>query len=375
MDASKLRNILADLTIDSNKNIIDTLDTLVSNISSNQQSEIVANFDKIKSHFTESVVNKYSPSNLQIVESIGATEYFGLSALKKINTILTENSYNIQKTNSDLQEYLKARNDFLDLVKTTNDNLGKLNINPHYYIDDTFEVGILMPTNLTGNKITSVTKELNRWDKVFKTLKELTGETPGDTEINFVNNGSLQFFIDNTAQIGACLAVAVERVVKLYKNIVEIRIAKEKLKELGVSSGEQKTIEKQEKEIFNKEIDKIALDLVKEFASKSNDSGRINELKIAMKGHVAYIAKCIDNGITIEIIPPEIKKPDELEETANAEEKNENKKLKATYEKALKQIEIVQKSMDTIKTVGKTGVDIVKLLIDPDTDNSDEEKG
>ena len=372
MDASKLKNILADLTADSDKTIVDALNNLINNISANQTTEISTNFEKLKSHFSESVVNGYSPSNLEIFKSIDAVDYFGNTGLNKIESILKENSFNVQKTVTDLQAYVKKRTDFLTLVKNTNTSLEKLNISSHFHNDGTFEIGILMPTELTERKIKNVTKELNHWDKVFKTLKELTGEDPDDTEINFVNNGSLQFFIDNSPQIGACLAVAVERVVKLYKNIVEIRAAKEKLKELGVSSGEQKVIEKQEKELFNKEIEKISLDIVKEFAVKNIDQGRINEIKIAMKGHVTYIAKCIDNGMTIEINPPEIDEPDELEETATAEEKAENKKLKSTYDKTLKQIEIVQKSMDTVKTIGKTGVDIVKFLTDGEVNDSEE---
>ena len=372
MDASKLKNVLADLTGDSDKTITDTLNTLTNNISANQTTEISANFEKLKSYFTESVVNEYSPSNFEIFKSIDAVDYFGNTGLNKIESILNENSFNVQKTVTDLQAYAKKRTDFLALVKNTNSNLEKLNIDNHFHNDDVFEIGLLIPSELTKKKIKNLTKELNHWDKVFKTLKELTGESPDDTEINFVSNGSLQFFIENSAQIGACLAVAVERVVKLYKNIIEIRAAKEKLKELGVSTGEQKTIEKQEKELFNKEIEKISLELVKEFAAKNIDQGRVNEIKVALKGHITYIAKCIDGGMTIEVNPPEIEKPKELDDTATAEEKAENKKLKATYDKTLKQIEIVQKSMETIKTIGKTGVDIVKYLTDGEATDDEE---
>ncbi len=153
-----------------------------------------------------------------------------------------------------------------------------------------------------------------------------------------------------------------ERIVKLYKNIIDIRAAKDKLKELGVSKSEQKNVDKQEKEFFNKEIDKISLDLVKEFAVKEIETGRINELKISMKGHVLYIAKSIDKGLTIEINPPEITAPALSKDTDSEDKKAETKELRSNYERTLKQIEIVQKSMDVVKTIGKTGVDLVKLI-------------
>jgi hypothetical protein len=366
MDASKLQNILLDLTSDEETVITETLNTLINNINANQSIEISTNLTKLKDAFLQNKSNEYNPSNLAIVDNIGARNYFGQSGFNKVDVILKKNSFNVQKTVDDLQKYITQRNEFVALVKTTSENLKKLNINPHFHNDNTFEVGILMPQELTDNKIINVTKELNHWDKVFKTIKELTGSPIDDTEINFVNNGSLEFFIDNGPQIAACLAVTIERITKLYKSIIEIRSAKEKLKGLGVSSGDQKNIEKQEKEIFNKGIDNITADIIKEFAIKQIDSGRINELKIAMKGHVIYIAKCIDKGMTIEINPPEIVEPDELKETDTAEKKEEIKKIKENYDLTLKKIDVVQKSMDTIKSIGKTGVDIIKYLTEGD---------
>jgi hypothetical protein len=367
MDVSKLKNLLTDLVNEEDTTITSALNNLVSYISANQSAEILTTLKQINSHFTSSLVNNYTPSNLKILEEIGGLEFFGNQAYIELEKILNKNSYNVQKIISDLQLYLKRRNEFLELINETEDNLDKLNIENHYNSDATFEVGLLLPTEYTESKIIKITKELNHWDKVFKTLKELVGESPTDTEINFVSNGSLQFFIDNSQTIGVCIAVGIERITKLYKNIIEIRIAKEKLKSLGVNSGDQKSIDKSEKDFFNKEIEKISADLIKEFAVKNIENGRLNELKIAMKGHVTYIAKCIDNGITIEVIPPELSEP-KIKETE--ENKAEVKTVKDNYDKTLKQIEIVQKSMETIKTIGNTGIDIAKFL----TDNEDEPK-
>lgn len=364
MDASKLLNILLDLTSDSEKSITDTMTALVSSISSSQSTEISNNLQNLKKAFEHSISNEYSPSNLKIFQTIGAGDYFGLTGYKKLEELLNKNSYNVQKTVADLQKFIQKRADYMTLIKSVSDSLKKLNIYPHFHSDNIYEIGLLIPKELTNNKIINVTKELNRWDKVFKTLTELTTGSSDDTEINFVNNGSLEFFIDNGPHIAACLAFAVERIIALYKKIIEIRSAKEKLKELGVSIGEQREIEKQEKDILNKGIESIASDIVKTFAKKQIDAGRVNELKVAMKGHVTYIVKCIGGGMVIEINPPEISEPIEAKETDTDAEKIEAKKLKDEYDNTIKQIEIVQKSMDAIKAIGKTGMDIVKYLTD-----------
>jgi len=374
MDAEKLMNVLSDLNREQNsKEVTNTLNNLINYISSNQSSLISEANQKLRELLTESIVNKYSPSNLEIMEKIGGLEYYGKFALGRIDAILKENSFNIQKTATDLQKYVQTRTEFSEVVKNTKDNLNKLNIDPYYHNDDTFEIGLLMPKEMTDNKIVNVTKELNKWDKIFKTLKELNDEEIEDTKLDFISNGSLQFFIDNSPSIAACLAIVIERVIKLYRNIIEIRNTRQKLKDLGVTTTEQKNIEKQEKEIFNKEIDKIVTDIVKEFATKKIEDGRLNELKIAMKGHVTYVAKCIDNGMTIEITPPEIQEPEILKSEDTEENKNEKKQVKSSYERTLKNIEVVEKSMEAVKTVGQTGLDIIKLLTDSDNQNTNDE--
>lgn len=371
MDVSKLKNVIADLINENEETDIQQMNNLVNLITSNQSSEITTSIKKINNLFDLSVVNTYSPSNIKILTEIGGFDYFGENAKQIINKILNGNSYNLQKVVTDLQIYFNKRTEFLATLKLTDENLKKLNIDNHYHDDYTFEIGILMPSEFTNKKINKITKELNHWDKVFKTLKELVGEPIEDTEINFVSNGSLQFFIDNSKEISSCLALTIVGIVKLYKDIVEIRLAKEKLKKLGVSSGEQKTIEKQEKDYFTKQIDKISIDIIKDFASKNIESGRLNEIKIAMKGHVTYIAKCIDNGLTIEIIPPELSEPTIPKEDEN--NKLQVKEIKDNYDDTLKKIEIVQKSMETIKTIGKTGIDIMKFLSNNDDDETENE--
>lgn len=367
MDTSKLLNVISDLDNEETDASINTvLQTFVSNINSSQTTEISANEKKVKDFFEHSKVNHYVPSNVEILHFIGADKYFGNVAYQEISDILNRNTYNLQKTVKDLQDYIKKREAFIVALKSIRENLQFLNFESYYPENDNYQVGLLLPDAYTKNKISNITKELNKWDKVFKTFKELAGEPTDDTEINFVSNGTLEFFIDNSPAIGASLAYAVDKIIKVYKNVVEIRLTREKLKDLGLPPAEQKTIEKQEKEHLSKELDKVSTELIKEFAIKKIEAGRLNELKIAVKGHVIYMAKCIDNGITIEINPPEIAQPDILSEDETEENKAEVKKAKIDYDKRLKQIEVVQKSMDTVKTIGKFGIDITKFLSNGD---------
>jgi len=233
-----------------------------------------------------------------------------------------------------------------------------------YYPYENAHLGILIPEEYSKNTIPNVTKELNRWDKVIKTFKELIGEEIEDTKIDYVSNGSLDFFIENSIEIAQIISTTLLSIVSIYKKVSQIRIKREELKELGISSAEQKVIEKQEKEIITKEIDKISADIIREFASKKIQTERLNELKISVKNQVLYMAKCVDNGITIEINPPDFneKEPDAPTETdTNDVKKEKNQKIK-DYSEKLKKIEIIESSMDAVKNIGKLGLNISKYL-------------
>ncbi|NHM04311.1 hypothetical protein [Flavobacterium celericrescens] len=357
MDASKLLHVLNDLSETDESYIQELIQNLKSYIRNNNSDEITNTIQEIKNEIKLSTIEKYNKSDFEILEKIGGRNYYGKWGEYTLDDILTINSYNVNKTIEDLQEYADDRKDFTDRIERVLDDLNELGIKIHKPSGNNFEIGLLMPDSYTHKKIPFITKDLNRWDKIFKTFKELNGETPDDSELNFVSNGSLQFFIDNSPEVAVCLAVAIERIVNIYKKITEIRVTRLKLKELGINTTEQKSIEKQEKEILNNEIDKISLDIIKDFATKNIEKGRINELKIAVKGHVTYIAKCVDGGMTIEINSPEVNEP-----KTDGKAASEANKLKTDYDKILKQVELTQKSMDVLKTIGKTGIDIVKYL-------------
>lgn len=368
MDASKLLKVLKDLHSADEAYIQELIQNLKSYIRNNNGDEITSTIDELNNEISLKAIENYNKSDLEILEKIGGRGFYGKWGKYSIEDILTNNSYNVNKTIEDLQEYADERKDFTDRIDRLIDDFNELSIKAHKPIDHHFEVGLLMPDSYTHKKIPFITKDLNRWDKIFKSFKELTGETPDDSEINFVSNGSLQFFIDNSPEVAVCLAVAIERIVNIYKKVTEIRVTRLKLKELGVNTTEQKSIEKQEKEILNTELDKIAQDIVKEYAVKNIDKGRVNELKIAIKGHVTYIAKCVDGGMTIEINPPEVNEP-----KAQGKTPAETTKLKTDYDKILKQVEIAQKSMEVLKTIGKTGIDIVKYLGEGSKEDTNED--
>lgn len=374
MEIGKLYNILIDLNISSTDDKLQQNITNLSNyIINNNSEEIDKSLKVIEKLFNSSIVNNFVPSDLEILEKIKGLKFFGDYGYSEISKILTSQTFNTQKVYQELQEYINERQKFL----TKLDELKKLfdffEIQVQYP-DEKAHLGILIPEDYSNNTIPNITKELIKWDKVIKTFKELIGEDIDDTKIDYVSNGSLDFFIENSIEIAQIVSTTLLSIVTVYKKVTEIRTKREELKELGIPSSEQKTIEKHEKELINKEIDKISAELIKEFASKQIESGRLNELKISVRNQVLYMAKCVDNGITIEINPPTFdeKEPEQVKEEDAADVKKEKLAKIKEYTEKTKKLEIIEKSMDGIKTIGKLGLDISKYLTSGDSEPENE---
>ena len=117
MDASKLLNVISDLSFEHNSvKVSDLLKNLLSYITTNDNLNITTTEKELKELLENSEVNSYSPSNSDILKSIGALNYFGSGAWESIVTILSSGNYNIQKTIEELTKYNLDRDNLLKII-------------------------------------------------------------------------------------------------------------------------------------------------------------------------------------------------------------------------------------------------------------------
>lgn len=362
MEVTKLYNVVFELVEENDNFKINALITnLINSISQNQTAQIEGHLNELNKAFELSKVNLYSISSAIIFKEISGEEYFGESAKKVILEILNSTPFNNVLTVQKLQEYNKKRTDFVTRITQLVTIFESLDFSAHFYEDDTYEIGLIFPENVTENKIKNITSNLHKWDQVFKTLKEITGEEVEDTKISLVNNGSLEFFFENAPQIALCLSIALERLATLYKRVLEIRTARLKLAELGAPKTESNAIQEHERKLIEKEIKEIVEQIFKEYAVKL-ESGRKNELKNALTSNIKFIAKSIDSGIAVEITPPEVYEPDIVNEPETEENKKDKENAKKTYKEKLAKVELAKKRTELAKEIFNTGKEVFKYL-------------
>ncbi len=162
------------------------------------------------------------------------------------------------------------------------------------------ELEVLIPRSSFKNKLDKLGEELSELNTIFNVFAEIaTGSRPG-FDIRNLSSSDPTVLLDLKPEIAACIAVAVERIVTLYKKLLEIRKLHNDLKKSEIPKKTLKDVDDHANSIMNEGIKELISKLIKQFYKKTDD-GRENELTTELRFTLNKIAGRIDRGYNIEI--------------------------------------------------------------------------
>ena len=277
------------------QNVSNTLKTLFSNLKSASS-------------------NNFPPTWKQIIQEVGARDLLGVNLLEKIEEIFSRNQITPSIALTELQKIQKTLQSFHNAINNLIASFKVLNIGADELMDGECELGILIPRKYVDNQLKHFGEELEELNKILGVFAEIaTGSRPG-FEIRQISSTDLTVFLDIVPQIGACLALAIERIVALYKNLLEIRKLHNELKQ-RVPEENLEGIEKYANSFMADAIEKIVPEIIEKFY-KSQDDQRKNELSNELLVSLKRIANRIDRSFNFEIRvkPPEKESEEESDE-------------------------------------------------------------
>ena len=221
----------------------------------------------------------------------------------------------------------------------------------------------IIKSNLEG-----VSKETHELDKVFKTFKEIAEDDTSSIEIRSISTTDFQVFLDSVPVVAMLIVTSLERIVALYKNILEIRKIKNELVAKKMPKDVVTPLEKHEAEMMKIGIEKMSESLIDEFYKKKDDS-RKNELKTALGIAFRYLVGKIEHGAIFDVRAGE---PEEPEPTEGDEGTPQNKKVKNEYLKEMERIKQINLKGRSVAELQKG--DIARLLLKSKNNDSENKK-
>ncbi len=244
--------------------------------------------------------NDFSPAWKQALQELGLDGLLGKSLQVRIEGIFERHPITLSIALEELSKLQNQLTSYGGALEQIVSGFKQMNIGAEELEPGQCEIGVIIPRSAIQNKLGEFADDLEDLDGIFGTFAELTtGESPPGFEIRSVSSSELSVFLEMLPIVAASIALSVERLVKVYKDILEIIEKHRELRERGVTKNQLKGVEEHIDQRMKDEIEKLTKELLKKY--KVKDEPRRNELRNAVKLSLNKIANRIDKRYSFEI--------------------------------------------------------------------------
>ena len=268
---------------------------------------------RLRSFLQSAPSNEFSPAWNQILKEIGAFDFLGSNLSERIGKVFEQNQITPSIALQEIQKINQSVIQLKNFVEQVVSGFAGLHIEADKLAPGACEVGVTIPRGAVNNELGSLGGELRIINLMLADFNELaTGERHGFA-VRTISSTDFMFHVQMAPVAAACLASAIERIVRVYKSLLEIRRLRFELENQGLSKEELKGVEEHANEKMEKEIEEINVEIINKYC-KIEDVGRRNEITNSLKINLCRWANRIDKGYNVEIRsePPNTKKKEDL---------------------------------------------------------------
>lgn len=223
-----------------------------------------------------------------------------------INTgwLLRERIDDVLNEASDLESIDSISEDFLETLRRTNtlrESLEYFGQEPVALGADESEIGVILPSYVVERTLNGVESELHDMRLAFQAISELVQRDHADIRIRTATTSDLQLFLECAAPIAAATALAIERIVALYKNMLEVKKLQSELSRHEVPESIVVSLKAHIESLVETKVRAVADELVQMHSDK-HSADRLNELKTATFKAVKYISGRMASGAVFEAV-------------------------------------------------------------------------
>jgi hypothetical protein len=277
------------------------------------QQQVSQHLNTLYTSLANAPSNNFSPAWKQALKELGVHDLLGANLSNHVREVFERNqitpSVALQELQSLHKQLVSCKTSFEQVISS----FQQLKIGADKLEPGQCELGILVPRKAINNELNGFADDLSELNRIFGTFSELTTGTRPGFQIRSISSSDLNVFLQMLPVVVASIAIAVERVVGLYKQILEIRKLHGELKEQGVPKKVLKGVETHANTIMGQGIDRLVTELLKKYY-KNKDEGRRNELDTELHFSLNTIARRIDKGYSVEVrVQPISSKPEAAE--------------------------------------------------------------
>ncbi len=308
MNADRLHALVLMLSSDLEQtNLVELFNELSNSISNeiaqphpNHQAALGESLNKVRAALTNSAVNEFSPAWHELLSEIGCSDIFGSPLLEQLNELFGRNQITLAIAQEQITDWTARLTALQEAFIGLHDSLEVLKIGSEKLEPGECEIGFLIPRKAVDSRLDEFANELREFDFIFGTLAEIATGKRDEFQIRTISSSDLTVILDSAPCVAALVATALERVIAVYKQLLEIRKLHADLQTQSVPDSALKGVSDHANSMMERGISKISTDLIK-MSDGSIEPGRKNELKNALKISLNKLANRIDRGFNVEV--------------------------------------------------------------------------
>lgn len=273
---------------------------------------------QLRDALTTAPSNDFSPAWRQHLAELDLERLLGEQLLDQVEAVFSRNEITPAAAVDELQPLSQEVGRLQQDLEQLTDGLAGIGIGREQLAPGEFELGVLIPRGSVENQLGQLGGEFQQLSKILLPFYELaTGSRP-EPEVRAIASSDFSAFLTADPAVAACIAVAVERVIRLYKTILEIRTLRQGLVDQELPEEALEPIKAFVEARMEEGLDELANDLREEFRAEQDERG--NELLQEIRGSLRAIANRIDEGFNFEVRHEPLPEPDGDEEDGEVTE-------------------------------------------------------
>ncbi|QDU85284.1 hypothetical protein Pla163_24120 [Planctomycetes bacterium Pla163] len=251
--------------------------------------------------------NQLPQSMVESAQEMGVWDHTGGRLARRIGRALDGNQITPSSALDALQVVLDEFDKISSALEGMRSALELFNVTTADVGEGECEIALQVPRGLVEKSAESLFEE---WQEIVERLgvfSELVTGARRPFAVKSVSSSDFTVVLETVPEVGAYIAVAIERLVALYKKVLDIRKVRSELKALeGASDSTLESLGEDANRVASQGVEEVASEVLAAMEEdsacfdRSNDA-RANELRNELTMALRRIADRIDRGVRLEV--------------------------------------------------------------------------
>ncbi|MHC4126808.1 MAG: hypothetical protein ACYTE6_04565 [Planctomycetota bacterium] len=310
MDAHRLRSVI-DLIVAEHRrhNIYNKLARVQQTLDKSASKPCAESDEQFRGALTDllaalraTTVNDMVESDRRILVEIGGDQIAGNGLAERSLEIANERPFLPARAKAAFAKLAAEVENRIQALCATQGGLQELNVDPVRRGDDSWELGVLLPTRLIGGDLERLWSELKEWNQVLRELLPLFTAAPPQVALRTHSSERFELAMPLDRDGALALGVVISRVYEMFREVQANRDRAADLEKQSYPSEIVSGLMGYEHQLVGKQMSAIKEDLTKRYVRRG--AGKPKEVAKLLDKGLRFLAIRIREGVEVEIAGP-----------------------------------------------------------------------